>query len=189
MQFLKLMFPVLMLTTGTGLAQNAASPQPAAFNTTAYEAPAFYATFPAPDKNRIAHSSQKVKLKTGGTTTLHNYTLSIHNDEDAFLVLYSDVPNIQGDSAGLDAMLEGALAQLDNAKPGPKTDSTFSGMLARTVSASGTYKNGQTVFNITTYERIAVQGSRVWQAIVICDERTTCSAADANKFFNSIKVR
>jgi hypothetical protein len=189
MRFLKLTFAVLMLAMGTGLAQNPATLQNIAFSTTAYEAPAFYATFPLPDKDPVGYSSQEVTLKSGGTATLHNYTLSLHNDRDAFLVLYSDVPNIRGDSAGLDTMLDGALAQLDNAKPSPKTDSTFSGMPARAVSAAGTYKSGQTTFNVTTYERIAMQGSRVWQAIVICDGTTTCSAADANRFFDSIKVR
>jgi hypothetical protein len=189
MRSLKLWFAFVALAVATSLAQNSASLQNISFGTTTYEAPAFYANFPVPDKTAVAYTSQEVKLKNGGTTTLHNYTLSLHDDSDAFLVLYSDIANVRGDTAGLDQMLDGALGQLDNAKPGPKTDSTFSGLPARTVSATGTYKNGDTTFNVTSYERIAVQGSRVWQSIVICDKRTTCSEADANKFFNSIKVR
>jgi hypothetical protein len=196
MRFLKQRFLILafaVLAVAAGFAQTAAVPQNVlrniAFSSTTYEAPAFYANFPVPDKNPVAYSSQEVKLKSGGTSTLHNYTLSLHNDEDAFLVLYSDVASVRSDSTGLDLMLDGALGTLDNAKPGPKTDSTFSGLPARTVSSTGTYKNGETTFNITTYERIAAQGNRIWQAIVVCDQRSNCSEADANKFFNSIKVR
>jgi hypothetical protein len=58
------------------------------------------------------------------------------------------------------------------------------------VTATGTYTRGQTTFKITAYQRVAVQGdSRVWQGIVICDERSNCTEADANRFLNSIKIR
>jgi len=144
---------------------------------------------PDKDKDGVKYSSEEIKLNSGGTTTLHDYALSLHSDEDAFLVLYCEIPNTRGDSAALDQMLDGALAKLDNAKPSPKTDSTYSGLPARMVVATGTYKNGETTFNVTAYQRVAVQGSRVWQGIVICDQRTNCSAADANKFLDSIKIR
>jgi hypothetical protein len=121
---------------------------------------------------------------------LHNYTLSLQNDSDAFLVLYCDIPNTRADKGALDHMLDGALAQLDNAKPSPKVDSTYGGLPARMVTATGTYTRGQTTFKITAYQRVAVQGdSRVWQGIVICDERSNCTEADANRFLNSIKIR
>src|SRR6266849_583346 len=109
-------------------------------------------------------------------------------DADAFLVIYCDA-NLQGDTAGLDLMLDGAVATLENAKPSPKTDSTFSGFPARAVTATSIYTSGQTTYNRTMYERITVQGARVWQALVICNKATTCTDADANRFFNSIKIR
>jgi hypothetical protein len=189
MRFLRLSFVFLMLAVAAGFAQNTASLQNIAFASSAYEAPAFYATYPVPDKGAIAYSSQNVPLKDGTSTTLHNYALSIHNDADAFLVLYCDIPNTRGDAAALDKMLDGALAQLDNAKPAPKTNSTYSGLPARMVVATGTYTNAGNTFKVTAYQRIAVQGSRVWQGIVICDSHTTCSEADANKFLDSIKIR
>ena len=191
MRILKLSFTFLMLAVATSFAQNAAAPQNVVFSATTYESPAFYATYPVPDKDKgaVAYSSEDIKLKSGGTTTLHNYALSLHNDEDAFLVLYCDIPNTRSDTAALDQMLDGALAQLANAKPAPKTDSTYSGLPARMVIATGTYTTGQTTFKVTAYQRVAVQGSRVWQGIVICDQRTNCSEADANKFLNSIKIR
>jgi hypothetical protein len=86
-------------------------------------------------------------------------------------------------------MLDGAVATLENAKPGPKTDSTFSGFPARAVAANSTYTSGQTTYSRTMYERITVQGARVWQALVICNKTTNCTDADANRFFNSIKIR
>jgi hypothetical protein len=86
-------------------------------------------------------------------------------------------------------MLDGALAKLDNAKPGTKADSTYGGLPARTVTATGTYTRGETLFKVTAYQRITVQGSRVWQGIVICDQRTSCSESDAMKFLDSIKIR
>jgi hypothetical protein len=187
--FLRLSFASLTLAVVVCFAQNPASPQNVAFSTTIYEAPAFTASYPVPDKGPVAYSSQEVKLKNGATATLHNYTLSLHNDADAFLVLYCDIPNTRSDAAALDQMLDGALGQLENAKPGPKTDSTYSGLPARMVTATGTYTSSQNTFKVTAYQRIAVQGSRVWQGIVICDQRTNCSEADANKFLNSIKIR
>ncbi|HWY19618.1 MAG TPA: hypothetical protein VNX26_00260 [Candidatus Acidoferrum sp.] len=190
-RFLKLSFAFFMLAVAAASAQSSAAPQNVEFSSTTYEAPAFYATFPVPDKDKgaVAYSSEDIKTKSGVTTTLHNYALSLHNDEDAFLVLYCDIPNTRSDTAALDQMLDGALAQLDNAKPNPKTDSTYSGLPARMVTATGTYTRGQTTFKVTAYQRVAVQGSRVWQGIVICDQRTNCSEADANKFLNSIKIR
>jgi len=189
MRLLRPTFAFLLLTVTACFAQSAASPQNIAFNTTAYEAPAFYATFPASDKDTVKYSSENITLKSGHITTLHNYTLSLYNDSDAFLVLYCDIPNVRGDTAALDQMLDGALAQFDNAKPGPKTDSTYSGVPARMVTATGTYTREQHVFQVTAYQRIAVQGSRVWQGIVICDKTTSCTAEDANKFLDSIKIR
>ncbi len=187
--YLRRTFTFLLLAAAAGFAQNSSSPQNIAFSTSTYEAPAFTATYPVPDKGAVAYSSQEVKLKNGAASTLHNYALSLHNDKDAFLVLYCDIPNTRGDKAALDQMLDGALAQLDNAKPAPKTDSTYSGLPARMVTATGTYTLGETTFNVKAYQRIAVQGSRVWQGIVLCDQNTNCSEADANKFLDSIKIR
>jgi len=173
------------------LAAAACAAQDIQFSSTPYAAPAFYANFPAPDNDKVTvqYSSDEITLKNGGTTTLHDYALSLHDDQDAFLVLYCDIPNTHGDTAALDAMLDGALAKLDNAKPGPKFDTTYSGIPARMVIATGTYSRGQTTFYVTSYHRIAVQGNRVWQGIVICDHRTSCTETDANKFLNSIKIR
>jgi hypothetical protein len=190
MRFLKLTLVFFMLAAAATSAQNAASVRNMEFTTTTYDAPAFSATFPVPDKDKpgVAYSSESVTLKSGGTATMHTYSLPLHNDSDAFIVIYCDA-NLRGDTVGLDLMLDGALATLQNAKPGPKTDSTFSGLPARAVSATSTYTSGQTTGNRTTYERIAVQGNRVWQALVLCDKTTNCTEADANRFFNSIKVK
>jgi hypothetical protein len=172
------------------LAVAAASAQSLEFTTTPYAAPAFSATYPAPDKDKagVTYSSENVTLKSGATAVMHTYALGIHNDVDAFLIIYCDA-NLQGDTAGLDLMLDGAVATLENAKPGPKTDSTFSGLPARAVSATSSHTSRQTTSNRTMYERITVQGTRVWQALVLCDTTTNCSEAVANRFFNSIKIR
>jgi len=189
MRFLRRSLAFFLVAVVASLAQKSASPQHVVLSTTSYEAPAFYANYPASEKDAVKYSSQDLKLKNGGTTALHNYTLSLHHDKDAFLILYCDIPNTRGDAAALDQMLDGALAQLANAKPRPKTDSTYSGLPARMVVATGTYNSGQTTFNVIAYQRVAVQGSRVWQGIVICDVRSKCSEADANKFLDSIKIR
>jgi len=188
-RFVRLTIAFLTLAVAAGFTQNAAMPQNVEFSTTTYEAPAFYATFPVPDKDKgVTYSSQNVTLKSGATAVMNTYALSLHNDFDAFLIIYCDA-NLQGDTAGLDIMLDGAIATLENAKPGPKTDSTFSGFRARAVVATSTYTSGQTTGHRTTYERITVQGTRVWQALVLCDKTTNCTEADANRFFNSIKIR
>jgi hypothetical protein len=185
MKFLKLTLAFWLLAVAACTAQNLV------FASARYEAPEFSAVYPLPDKDKpgVAYSFNSVELKSGSTTKLHNYSQSLHDDSDAFLVLYCDIPNMRSDAAALDQMLDGALGQLDNAKPGPKADATFGGLPARAVSATGTYVHGQTTFHVTSYERITVKGDRIWQAIVICDTRTACSEADANKFFNSIQIR
>jgi hypothetical protein len=176
----------LMVAVAAGSAQNIE------FSAKAYEAPAFSATFPLPDKDKdgVAFSSQSVSPKSGGTLTLNVYGLEIHSGANSFQVMYTDTPTPwRGDAAALDSMLDGALKQLDNAKPNPKTDATYSGLPARMVTATGTYKVGQNTFEVTTYQRIAVQGNRIWQGIVVCDKRTNCSPADANRFLDSIKIK
>ena len=188
--FLRLKFAFLTLAVFAVFAQYSSSAQSLEFTKTTYDAPAFSATYPVPDKDKpgVTYSSQSVTLKSGATATMHTYALSIHNDADAFLVIYCDA-NLQGDTAGLDLMLDGAVATLENASPSPKTDSTFSGFPARAVTANSTYTSGQTTYSRTMYERITVQGARVWQALVICNKTSNCSDTDANKFFNSIKIR
>lgn len=190
MRFLTPILAFFLLAVALCTAQNASTAQSIKFSSS-YEAPDFYATFPSPDNDNtpVTHSADSISLKNGGKTTLHNYTLSLHNNADAFLVLYCDIPELQGDKATLDRMLDGSLSKLDNAKPGPKTDSTYGGLPARMVSATGSYTRGKSTFKVTAYQRIAVQGSRVWQGIVICDQRTTCSESDARKFLDSIKIR
>jgi hypothetical protein len=186
MKFLRLTLVFLMLAVAAGSAQNIE------FATKAYEAPAFSATFPVPDKDKdgVAFSSQSVSPKSGGTLTLNVYGQEIHNGANSFQVMYTDTPTPwRGDPAALDIMLDGALAQLNNAKPNPKTDATYSGLPARMVTATGTYTVGKTTFEVTTYQRIVIQGNRVWQGIVVCDKSTDCTAADANRFLNSIKIK
>lgn len=175
---------LMVSAAGTGAAQNLEfAPR--------YEAPEFSATYPVQDSGKpgVAYALNTISLKNGTPVKMNNYTLSLHSDADAFLVLYCDIPNTRSDNESLDHMLDGALGQLDNAHPGPKTDARFSGMPARAVSATGSYVHGDNTFHVTSYERITVKGDRIWQAIVICDSRTNCSEADANKFFDSIRVR
>lgn len=184
MTYLRLTLVFLMLAVA------AASAQTLEFTATPYAAPAFTATYPVPDKDKpgVTYSSQPVTLKSGETATMHTYALGIHNDNDAFLIIYCDA-DLRGDTYGLDLMLDGAVGTLENAKPGPKTDSTFSGLPARAITATSSSTSGQTTVNRTTYERITMQGKRVWQALVLCDKTSNCTEADANKFFNSIKIR
>jgi hypothetical protein len=185
MRSLKLTLALLLIAVGCCAAQTLE------FVSARYEAPEFSALYPAPDKDMpgVTYSFDTIPLKGGGSAKMHNYTQSLHDDADAFLVLYCDIPNTRGDTESLDHMLDGAVAQLDNAKSGQKTDSTFSGNPARAVSATGTYVHAETTYHVTSYQRIMVKGDRIWQAIVICDARTTCSEGDANKFFNSIQIR
>jgi hypothetical protein len=190
LRFLRLTFAFITLAVSAVFAQNSSSAQSLEFTKTTYDSPAFSATYPVPDKDKpgVTYSSQSVTLKSGAKATMHTYALGIHNDADAFLVIYCDA-NLQGDTAGLDLMLDGAVATLENATPSPKTDATFSGFPARAVTANSTYTSGQTTYSRAMYERITVQGARVWQALVICNKSTNCTEADANKFFNSIKIR
>lgn len=74
------------------LAVAAGTAQRIEFATTPYEAPAFTATFPLPDPGKdkpgVSYSFEDITTKAGTPTKLHNYALSVHNDSDAFLVIY-----------------------------------------------------------------------------------------------------
>src|SRR5260370_14477847 len=96
MKFLRLTLAFLMLAVA------AASAQSLEFAKATYDAPAFSATYPVPDKDKPGgtYSSQSVTLKSGATATMHTYALGIHNDADAFLVIYCDA-NLQRDTARL----------------------------------------------------------------------------------------
>ena len=86
MKFLRLTLAFLVLAVAGAWAQSLE------FATTTYDAPAFSATYPVPDKDKpgVTYSSQSVTLKSGATATMHNYALSLHSDADAFLVIYCD---------------------------------------------------------------------------------------------------
>jgi hypothetical protein len=51
-KLLKLTFAFLIAAVAASFAQNSSTPQNVVFSTTTYEAPAFYATFPLPDKDK-----------------------------------------------------------------------------------------------------------------------------------------
>ncbi len=170
------------------LAVSAISAQSLKFSGEPYDAPAFSATYPVPDGQPVKQTTQHVeRVVGGGSTDLMIYALRLQTSGDAFMVAYSDVSfTPKTDTAGLDAAIDGQLNILGKgAKAGPKTDSTYSGLTARAVSATGT-ANG---IGFAAYIRLAVQGRRVWQGIVVCTIGTNCSEADANKFFNSIKIK
>ena len=79
MKFLRLTLVFLMLAVAAGSAQSIE------FATKAYEAPAFSATFPLPDKDKdaVAYQSQSVTLKSGGTVTLNVYGQELHGGADS----------------------------------------------------------------------------------------------------------
>src|SRR5260370_17580625 len=116
MRLLRLSLAFLIVAAAVSFAQNSATPQNVEFSSTTYEAPAFYATFPVPDKDKgaVAYSSEDIKTKSGTATTLHTYALSLHNDDDAFLVLYCDIPNTARDPAPPPPILSHPLAPLAN---------------------------------------------------------------------------
>ena len=85
------------------LAVVACSAQNLVFTSMRYEAPEFSALYPQADKDKpgVTYSSDNLQLKSGSTARMHHYSQSLHEDSDAFLVLYCDLPNTRSDAAAL----------------------------------------------------------------------------------------
>ena len=142
------------------------------FSDTPYSTPVFSATFPA------------------GTEVIYEHTKDAEFDTNTysagqFTVGYTDFLKRKEPITKLDLDRILGIAQDGAITMSPTiTDSTLIGLPAR--KTSNTVKNAfGDVF--PTYMRIAVSGNqRVWLATILCDQ---CKQADADKFFDSIKIK
>jgi hypothetical protein len=159
------------------------------FSDTPYSAPAFSATFPdgaevtyehtkgdTSDHNRYSAFTSKPG-STEGTTEAGSIAL--------FSVSHSEfLGEARVDTkANLDAAIDGVLARAVT-EGQTKTDSTLGGLYAREGSGKKVDDDSGDVNSV--YMRLAMQGNRVWFAEVVCE---SCTQADADKFFDSIKIK
>ena len=158
------------------------------FSDTPYSTPVFSATFPADAE--VAHEHTK-----NDTSDYNRYSAftgkpgSTEGTAEAgsialFSLSHSNLGEAKADTkANLDAGIDGVLAHAVT-DGRPKTDSTLGGLYAR--EGSGKKVDDDSGDVSLVYMRLAMQGSRVWLAEVVCE---TCTQADADKFFDSIKIK
>jgi hypothetical protein len=150
------------------------------FSSAAYDAPAFSALFPA--------GQVKTTHETSSDGTV--FTFYEIDGKDTFLifsVLYWDLPATEAptDTA---AYLDKLLDKYQTTKGGEKSNSTLSGMFARSTWLNGGIAKPP---QYSQYDRITVQGHRVWRVDVMCQDPwfNSCTETDANKFFDSLKIK
>jgi hypothetical protein len=158
------------------------------FSDTPYSTPVFSATFPAgaevtcehtkgdtSDRNRCSAFTSKLG-STEGTAEAGSIAL--------FSLSHSNLGEAKADTkANLDAGIDSVLAHAVT-EGQPKTDSTLGGLYAREGSGKKVDDDSGDVSSV--YLRLAMQGNRVWFAEVVCD---SCTQADADEFFDSIKIK
>jgi hypothetical protein len=153
------------------------------FNSATYDDPAFSALFPTGDV--------EVDKQTVGGREISRYSVFRGGDSgpDHFLyfaVRYWDVPTAEAPANNaiyLDEQLD-----LFKGTGGGRADSKLGGMFARSsfgnmgLDAPPSYEQ---------YNRVTVKGRRVWWVVVKCQDPwfDSCTETDANKFFDSIKIK
>ncbi len=152
------------------------------FNTF-YDAPSFSATF-ANEGTAVQYSSQEVPSKAG-TLTQHLYSQSFNSDQGVMIVAYMD--NATG--WNIEESLNGMFAKISNAKETGRFNTTLGRLTARGGAAVGKLGTGENTFNGVAYIRAGADGNRLWSALFLCTHDIPCSEADANAFFDSVKIK
>ena len=155
------------------------------FNDKPYSTPVFSATFPV---------DEVVKYEESKNATLDQNIYSSVNtkrsEKDSkrladpiavFMVAYSDYTNTNFTKVDLKTFLDGLLKESVN--DFKDTPSTLAGLDALATLRTIMESDGDEELY---YVRVAAHGNRMWTAEVIC---FVCGQADADKFFNSIKIK
>lgn len=151
-----------------------------AFNSTTYDAPTFSALFPVGKVEVANHTSPD-------GTVYFSYSVDREDTILIFMVKYWDLPATET-PANTAGYLDKLLDSYESTNGGKKSDSTLSGIFARSTWLNqGIEKPPQ----YAQYDRITVKGNRVWRVDVMCEVPwfNSCTETDANKFFDSLKIK
>jgi hypothetical protein len=171
-----LLLPVFLALAMVASAQNLR------FNTF-YDAPSFSAKF-ADEGTAVQYQSQELPSKAG-TLTQHLYAQSFNADRGAMIVAYMDSAN----GWRLEVSLDGMFENLSGTKETGRFNTTLGRLTARGGGATGKLGTGDNTYDSVAYVRAAVDGNRLWTVLFLCTHDIPCSEADANAFFNSVKIK
>lgn len=146
-----------------------------------YESATFFAIYPVQDGKPVEVEPSRITDHEGNPVVMTIYgETSGTNWFGISYVDYTTSRNATAEDDGLDL----AATTLVNPIKGPKSNAVFSGIQAREMST--TDKDGDTVI-----ERLALVNNRtrLWQAIVVCSHGTACTQIDADRFFDSIRIK
>jgi hypothetical protein len=155
------------------------------FNDTPYSTPVFSATFPVDEvvtheESKNATSDQNI-YSSVNTKRSEKDSKRLADPIAVFMVAYVDYTNTNITKVDLKKFLDGLLdGSVNDFKDIPSTLGGLDGLATlRTIMDS----DGDEQLH---YVRVAAHGNRMWTAQVIC---FVCGQADADKFFNSIKIK
>jgi len=162
----------------------AASAQNLQFKTP-YDAPLFSAMY-ASEGGDVKPAAKELDSKVGKLTQ-NTYIQEFSKGNGALLVQYIDLP---ADSTfDLDGGIDGMLAKFSAKETQPRSNVTLGRLPARGAAAKGTMGEGDSASNLVVYMRDAVDGKRTWAVIFLCLKDIPCSEADANTFFDNVKIK
>ncbi len=160
----------------------AASAQKLVF-TKAYDAPLFSANY-SNEGGEVRPSTKDLDSKVG-VVAQNTYIQEFGNGNNgAVLVQYIDLP--ASSTFSYDRGIDGILAKLTNATEiEPRSNTNIGRLPARGAAAKGMYATN----NAVVYMRVAIDGHRTWALLFLCMNDIPCSEADANTFFNNVKIK
>ena len=151
----------------------------------AYDAPLFSAMY-AKEGGTVTPGAKELDSKVGKLTQ-NTYIQEFDKGNGALLVQYMDLP---ADSTfDLDAGIDGMLAKFSAQETKPRSNATLGRLTARAAAGKGVMGEGASASNVVVYMRDAKDGNRTWAVIFLCLKDNPCSEADANTFFNSVKIK
>jgi hypothetical protein len=158
-----------------------ASAQNLTFNKT-YDAPLFSATYSS-EGGDVRPSTKDLDSKVG-VLAQNTYIQEFNGHNGAMMVQYIDLPT--NSTFSLEGGLDGMLSKLTNAtETEPRSNTSIGKLPARGAAAKGQYGTS----NATMYVRDAMDGHRSWAVLFLCLNDVPCSEADANIFFNNVKIK
>jgi hypothetical protein len=155
------------------------------FSDRAYSTPVFSATFPVDEVVKYEQSKDATRdqniYSSVNTRRSEKDSKRLADPIAVFMVAYGDYTNTNFTKVDLKNYLDGLLeGSVNDFKDIPSTLGSLDALATlRTITDS--YGDDELY-----YVRVAAHGNRMWTAQVIC---FVCGQADADKFFNSIKIK
>jgi hypothetical protein len=158
-----------------------ASAQTQTFTKT-YDATLFSASYSS--EGGDVHPSTKDLDSKVGVLAQNTYIQEFNGHHGAMMVQYIDLPT--NSTFSLDGGIDGMLSKLTNVTENePRSNTNIGKLPARGAAAKGLFGTS----NAVAYLRVAIDAHRTWAVLFLCLNDVPCPEADANAFFNNVKIK